>query len=124
VRLLLDTHAFLWWVADHRSLGAAARRSIREAAEVHVSAASAWEAAIKASLGRLVMEDSFGDAVQESGFLALPITFAHAAAAGALPPHHADPFDRMLIAQAAVESLTIVTRDRWFAAYGVPVIRT
>jgi PIN domain nuclease of toxin-antitoxin system len=124
VRLLLDTHAFLWWAADHRALRAAARRSIRDADEVRVSAASAWEAAIKAALGRLSMDETFEEAVRASGFIALPITFAHAAAAGALPPHHADPFDRMLIAQAAVEGLTIMTRDRWFEPYDVPVIPT
>jgi PIN domain nuclease of toxin-antitoxin system len=121
--LLLDTHVLLWWLMDDRSLGAVARRSIRAADEVHVSAASAWEVAIKAGLGRLEMEGDLEEAVRLSGFLALPITFSHVAAAGVLPNHHPDPFDRMLIAQAGIETLTIVTQDRWFGAYAVPVLR-
>ena len=85
------------------------------------SAASAWEAAIKVALGRLRIPDTIEAGVLASGFERLPITFAHAEAAGRLPPHHADPFDRMLIAQARLEGLTLVTHDRQFEPYGLQI---
>lgn len=122
--LLLDTHVFLWWSTASRSLKADARRAIMEAEEVFVSAASAWEAAIKIALGRLHMDVSFEDAVEASAFRALRIDFTHAAAAGALPPHHADPFDRLLVAQARTEGFTLVTHDRNFEAYDVSIVWT
>lgn len=120
--LLLDTHVFLWWRADDRRLGAAARAAIARAEAVFVSAASAWEAAIKQALGRLEIPDRISAGVEQSGFASLPITFAHAERAGSLPPHHRDPFDRMLVAQAIEEHLTLVTKDAAIAAYDVPIL--
>jgi len=87
-----------------------------------VSAATAWEAAIKAALGRLRYPDSIETGVEASGFEKLPITFAHAESAAALPAHHADPFDRILIAQARLEGLTLVSGDRAILRYDVPVL--
>jgi PIN domain nuclease of toxin-antitoxin system len=87
-----------------------------------VSAASAWEVAIKTALGRLRPTRTVEEAASDSGFLELPVTFRHAERVTGLPPHHRDPFDRMLVAQAAVEELTLVTRDPVFARYGVALI--
>jgi PIN domain nuclease of toxin-antitoxin system len=122
--LLLDTHVFLWWRADDRRLQRSARSAIAEADLVFVSAASAWEAAIKAALGRLHLPDTIEAGVEESGFEKLPIAFSHAEAAAALPPHHLDPFDRMLVAQARIEGLTLITHDRRFEPYDVPILWT
>lgn len=124
VRLLLDTHVFLWWRADDKRLRAAARNAIAEAEIVFVSAASAWEAAIKAALGRLKIPDTVEAGVIDSGFEKLPINFSHAEGAARLPPHHNDPFDRMLIAQATAEGLTIVTHDRRLQPYEVEIMWT
>jgi PIN domain nuclease of toxin-antitoxin system len=121
VNLLLDTHVLIWW-DEGRRLAAEARRAIADADSVYVSAASAWEVAIKIGLGRLRPIRTVEQAVDESGFLELPVTFRHAERVGKLPPHHRDPFDRLLIAQADVEDLTLVTRDAVFARYGVAVI--
>jgi len=122
--LLLDTHVFLWWRGDDRRLQKKARSAIAEADLVFVSAASAWEAAIKAALGRLHLPDTIEAGVEESGFEKLPIAFSHAEAAAALPPHHLDPFDRMLIAQARIEGLTLITHDRRFEPYELPILWT
>lgn len=121
---LLDTHVFLWWRANDRRLQRSARSAIAEADLVFVSAASAWEAAIKAALGRLHLPDTIEAGVEESGFEKLPIAFSHAEAASALPPHHLDPFDRMLVAQARIEGLTLITHDRRFEPYEVPILWT
>lgn len=122
MRLLLDTHALLWWLAD-RELSKPARRAIGDPAnDVFVSAVSAWEIAIKASLGKLKAPDDLADCLDEGGFETLPLRVDHALAAGALPRHHDDPFDRALIAQASIESLTVVTRDERFDAYGVDLL--
>lgn len=117
--LLLDTHVFLWWRTTSPHLGAEARKAIAQADAVFVSAASAWEAGIKQALGRLELPDRFEAGVEESGFEKLAVTFAHAERAGALPPHHRDPFDRMLVAQALEERLTLVTHDTRLEPYGV-----
>ena len=122
MRLLLDTHVVLWWRKNSRRLGRAAREAIARATVVHVSAASAWEVAIKIAIGRLQIDGAFEDHVLDAGFEALPITFAHAAEVPRLPPHHADPFDRMLVAQARLERLTLVTHDRTFASYDVETL--
>jgi PIN domain nuclease of toxin-antitoxin system len=122
--LLLDTHVFLWWRANDGRLNATARAAIGQAPLVFVSAASAWEAAIKAALGRLSIPDRFETGVEESGFQKLIINFAHAEAAARLPAHHADPFDRMLIAQASMEDLVLVTHDRLMEPYGVRILWT
>lgn len=120
--LLLDTHVFLWWRAEPRRLKEAARTAIASADVVFVSAASAWEAAIKVSLGRLELPASFAEGVIDSGFERLPVSFAHAEAVGGLPHHHRDPFDRLLIAQAQVEGLTFVTHDRQVEGYEVEIL--
>ena len=122
MRLLLDTHVVLWWWQDSRRLGRAVRSAIAGAAVVYVSAASAWEVVIKMAIGRLQLADSFESHVDAAGFEALPITFAHAAEAGRLPPHHADPFDRMLVGQARVERLVLVTHDEQIKAYDVEML--
>ncbi|MBW1800701.1 MAG: type II toxin-antitoxin system VapC family toxin [Deltaproteobacteria bacterium] len=122
--LLLDTHVFLWWRANNPLLQEAAGSAIADAGVVFVSAATAWEAAIKSSLGRLKLPASVESGVEDSGFEKLPITFSHAEAAAALPPHHHDPFDRMLVAQAAAEGLTLVTHDRKLKDYDVPILWT
>ncbi len=123
MRLLLDTHALLWWLADSVELSAEARERIADGSnEVAVSAASAWEMAINQAGGKLRVPDDFAAAVETSLLVPLPITLDHALMAGSLPPHHQDPFDRMLIAQALIEGLTIVTRDPRFEPYGVPLL--
>jgi PIN domain nuclease of toxin-antitoxin system len=122
VRLLLDTHVFLWWrLNDPRIAGI--RTSVSAAASILVSSASAWEAAIKQKLGKLRLEEPFEPMVGASGFTELTVTFVHTARYLTLPPHHRDPFDRMLIAQALVEGATIVTHDPQFERYDVPVLR-
>jgi PIN domain nuclease of toxin-antitoxin system len=123
VRLLLDTHAVLWWLADE-GLSPQAREAIADPANlVAVSAASAWEISIKKALGKLAAPDDFEQQVQQGGFTALPISIAHGIAAGRLARHHEDPFDRMLIAQAITEGMTIVTRDKRFDDYAVALLR-
>jgi PIN domain nuclease of toxin-antitoxin system len=122
VRLLLDTHALLWWLADE-SLSQRARDAIADPDNlVMVSAATAWEISIKKALGKLAAPDDLEQQVQAGGFTALPISIAHGIAAGQLARHHEDPFDRMLIAQAVAESLTIVTRDQRFEDYAVALL--
>jgi PIN domain nuclease of toxin-antitoxin system len=123
VRLLLDTHTLLWAVSDPGALTEQARDVIRDGRnEVLVSAASVWEIAMKRALGKLTVPDDLGPVLAAASFSPLPITLEHASRAGSLPPHHRDPFDRMLIAQAQLESLTIVTRDDRFARYGVQLL--
>ena len=122
MRLLLDTHALLWWLADE-GLIPQAREAIADPANlVAVSAASAWEISIKKALGKLSAPDDLEQQVQTSGFIPLPITIAHALAAGQLSRHHEDPFDRMLVAQAIAEGMTIVTRDKRFEDYDVALV--
>lgn len=127
VRLLLDTHALLWWLFDDPKLSAAARAAIADPhSEVYVSAASAWEIATKHRLGRL---PEAGDValrlphyLRRARFAVLNIALEHAIAAGALPGPHKDPFDRMLIAQARIDALAVATTDRVFQEYRVAVI--
>ena len=124
MRLLLDTHTFLWWVSGSDRLSRKARAAIARAGnDCHVSVASGWEIAIKVSLGKLRIEgprDTFlPEQLAVNGFLPLAIGLRHAARVAALPFHHRDPFDRLLIAQALEEELAIVTADRVFARYGV-----
>jgi PIN domain nuclease of toxin-antitoxin system len=122
VRLLLDTPALLWWLADE-GLTAQARDAVADPANaVAVSAVSAWEISIKKALGKLTAPDDLEHQVRAGGFLPLPISIAHGVAAGQLARHHEDPFDRMLIAQAQAEGLTIVTRDKRFADYDVALL--
>ena len=121
MNVLLDTHVLIWW-DEGRRIAAEARQAIEAADAVYVSAASAWEVAIKTALGRLRPTRTVAEAVSDSGFLELPVTFRHAERVTGLPPHHRDPFDRMLVAQAAVEELTLITRDPVFGRYGVALI--
>jgi PIN domain nuclease of toxin-antitoxin system len=124
VKLLLDSHAFLWWLVEDPKLSVEARQAMADPATiVHVSAATVWELSIKATLGKLDLDGA--DLVEEiegNDFVELPVTARHSLAAGTLPRHHEDPFDRMLIAQARIEGLTIVTRDPAFRAYGAAIL--
>ncbi|HUE76909.1 MAG TPA: type II toxin-antitoxin system VapC family toxin [Longimicrobiales bacterium] len=120
-RLLLDTHVLIWWDTG-RDFAAKAMAAIRDADQVYVSAASAWEMAIKASLGRIETDRRLGEVAIQSGFEELPIRISHAEAVETLPPHHRDPFDRILVAQASVEGLVLVTRDQLIRRYDVEVL--
>ena len=126
MKLLLDTHAFLWFVTGDRRLSRRARRAIEAAeAELLISTASVWEIAIKASLGRLTLPKSVHDYFDEkvaAGFIILPVEWPHAARVGELPFHHRDPFDRLIIAQGLVEGLPIVSGDPMFKAYGATIV--
>jgi PIN domain nuclease of toxin-antitoxin system len=124
LRLLLDTHAFLWWLAGDEALSDAARAAIADAGnDLFVSAASAWEIATKFRLGKLpgvaAIAGDLAAAVSDQGFIGLPIRPRHGQAAGALPGPHRDPFDRMLVAQALLEKLVLVSNEAVFDAYGV-----
>ena len=122
MRLLLDTHIFLWAIIDSRKLKSNARHILTAASAVYVSAASIWELAIKVRLGKLHGDPlKMAEAIESSGFLELPVTSQHAARVALLPSHHSDPFDRLLVAQALVEPLVLVTADRVLAAYGPTV---
>jgi PIN domain nuclease of toxin-antitoxin system len=123
--LLLDTHALLWWLADDPALSPVARGAIATGpTRVFVSAASAWEMSIKHAQGKLESPDDLEAQLITHRFQPLPITVAHALVAGRLPRHHGDPFDRMLIAQAQLHQLTVVTHDPRFQPYGVPILWT
>jgi len=123
LKLLLDSNAFIWAYARPAELSPAAQRALNDAANDRlVSIASLWEIAIKVSLLKLEFTEDFEQAVDDIAATSLPITLEHAARVRSLPFHHRDPFDRMMIAQALEENLTIVTRDRSFRAYGVPLL--
>jgi PIN domain nuclease of toxin-antitoxin system len=123
-RLLLDTHALIWALSAPRRLPAAVAASIRDPEnEVYVSAVSTWEIAIKSALGKIKADlAAVVRATRKADFEELPITIAHTERLRALPDHHRDPFDRLLVAQAIDERLTIVTHDRLIAAYSVPIL--
>jgi PIN domain nuclease of toxin-antitoxin system len=122
-RLLVDTRALLWWLDDDPALSPAAREAIADPGnEPVVSTASVWEMAIKRALGKLNVPDDLPSKVLDAGFEWLTISAEHAWEARALPPHHGDPFDRVIVAQALLERLSIVTRDRRFGAYGVGTV--
>jgi len=112
----------LWWLDDDKRLATAARDEIIVAEEVRVSAASVWEIGVKRALGRLDVPADYLDHVERTRFRPLAISFEHAEVAGALPRHHDDPFDRMLVAQSRIEGLTLVTADRRLVEYGVAVL--
>jgi PIN domain nuclease of toxin-antitoxin system len=123
VKVLLDTHILLWWLGDDEHLPARAAVAIADPeTEVVVSAASAWEISIKQAAGRLDAPKDLLDAVAANDFGTLAITLDHAMVAGRLPAHHADPFDRMLIAQAQIEGFTLVSVDRRFSDYEVDLL--
>jgi len=124
MRLLLDTHALIWWLVGARALSKPARLAIEDPEnDVHVSAVSTWEIATKHQLGKLpivahIMQNLAG-VIAEQDFLPVPITLRHGQTAGALPGPHRDPFDRMLMAQAMSENLVLVSNEQVFDAYGV-----
>jgi PIN domain nuclease of toxin-antitoxin system len=123
MRLLLDTHAFLWAVGRPDSLDPEARDAITDPANlVLLSAVTPWEIAIKRALGKLIFEGSVSEHAAANRFTPLPITLGHAEGVEALPALHGDPFDRLLVSQALAEDATIVTRDPAVAAYEVPVL--
>jgi PIN domain nuclease of toxin-antitoxin system len=127
MNLLLDTHTLIWWLRNSRNLGRRTRGLIEDQAnDIWISAASIWEMCIKASLERLHLAEGFdaelAEEMERSGFRELRIEFDHAFAVRYLPRHHTDPFDRILVAQAQCEGLTLVTADAEIPAYGIPVI--
>ena len=118
MRLLLDTHVYLWWLRDDRKLSARARKSIADADEIFVSSVSIWEASIKSALGKLHVDvDALVTGIAISGFQELSMTAKHAARITTLPRIHRDPFDRMLIAQALCEPLRLLTIDARLREY-------
>jgi PIN domain nuclease of toxin-antitoxin system len=125
--LLLDTHTLLWFLTNDSNLSARARGAIEDSANVaRVSAASLWESAIKFALGKLKLPAPYADIfprqLETNGFGLLPVTAAHCATLLTLPFHHRDPFDRLLLAQAKTEGMTLVTDDGQFACYGIPLL--
>jgi PIN domain nuclease of toxin-antitoxin system len=126
MKCLVDTHAFLWFMAGDARLSRPARRAIEaDDSEWCLSAASVWELAIKSSLGRLTLPAPASEYIAEkvqNGLRVLPVDWPHAAAVERLPIHHRDPFDRLLVAQAQLEHLSIVTKDSIFRRYGVRVV--
>ena len=120
MRLLLDTHALVWWVSDVSRLTGSAYAAIADPHnDIFVSAITAWEITVKRAKGHLTAPDNLSSVIEEKGFEHLPLTFFHAEQAGLLPMYHRDPFDRLLIAQAQAEGLILVTRDRHIRRYGI-----
>jgi PIN domain nuclease of toxin-antitoxin system len=119
--LLLDTHIVVWWLADDPTLDDELKDRLDQEIDVYVSSATVWEASIKQALGKLGPPD-LPEQIRDSGFRLLNITAEHGIAAGRLPMHHRDPFDRVLIAQAQLEGLTLVTRDTHAQKYDVDVL--
>lgn len=123
MRLLIDSHAFLWWSEASSSLGSAAGSEIADPAnEALISIAALWELTIKASTGKLTLPADLETMAATLGFSVLPINFVHLRHLGLLPRVHRDPFDRMMVAQALAEGIPIATGDRIFAAYGVQIV--
>ena len=123
MKLLLDTHAALWWLSDDERLGEQAERQLTDDTnQVLLSAAVVWEVAIKRSLGKLEAPDDFAATLLGAGAHGLPISLDHAASVEQLPWHHRDPFDRLLVAQASIEGASIVSSDEAFIPYGVALI--
>jgi PIN domain nuclease of toxin-antitoxin system len=123
VRILLDTHFLLWWLADDPALGERAHHIIASPENLVIySAASIWEIRIKQQIGKLELPDDFVDSLAAQAFVPLAITTAHAHAIKDLPLHHRDPFDRILIAQAKLERLTLLTRDEQIAKYDLTTL--
>lgn len=128
MRLLLDTHIFLWWVTGDKALSRKTRAAIADSAnDCFLSVASTWEMAIKTSLGKLELSVSLERFLPEqlaaNQFQLLPLELSHSLRVASLPWHHRDPFDRLLIAQCQVEGLTLVSADKAMADYGLPLIR-
>ena len=122
MRVLLDTHVLLWAVLNDARLTSAQVRAISEG-EVYLSSASVWEVGIKRAIGKLDVPENLFEIAVDAGCRPLPISWIHAEAAAALPPHHSDPFDRMLVAQARCERLSLASSDGQFGAYDVELVR-
>lgn len=127
MRLLLDTHVFLWWADDNPALSGPAKQAIGdEANDCFISVVSCWEMAIKASLGKLRLSQSVerfvAEQVADNGFQLLPVNFRHVAAVEGLPFHHRDPFDRLLVTQTLAEDLVLVTADSLMSKYGISML--
>ena len=127
MKLLLDTHVFLWWIGDDGRLSQPARNAIASSSNaVFLSIASAWELAVKIRLGKLNLEDDLErflpNQLQRNAVTALPVSLSHAMRLHHLPLHHRDPFDRMLVVQAQIEGLTLVTADPFVRLYDVPTL--
>ena len=127
MRLLLDTHVFLWFAADSPKLSSLARESIRRGTVVHVSVVSVWEIAIKYAAGKFGAPDDditalINDCISQCGCQILPVKVEHALLTASLPLHHRDPFDRMLVAQTIAEELTLVSHDKTLARYACKVL--
>ena len=119
-RLLLDTHVLQWSLTGSRKLSQRAREVVEDPrSEVFVSSISGWEIALKRALRKLQAPDNLEASIKKQGFTPLPLTFRHAEQAGTLPPHHGDPFDRMLVVQAQIEGLIVITRNRHISRYDV-----
>lgn len=125
MNLFLDTHILLWWLDDSPNLSDTERNAVADPGNlIVVSAAVIWEIRIKQALGKLQIPADFYPVIKDQGFELLPISADHAYAAGGLPMHHRDPFDRMIIAQAGLEKLSIVTRDNIFKKYDISILTT
>jgi PIN domain nuclease of toxin-antitoxin system len=124
MNLLLDSHAFIWWIDDDTRLGPKARLAIESAEKVFVSVISVWELGSKQAAGKLEINTDLAKAAQDSGFEILDCQLAHAQLAPTLPPHHKDPFDRMLLAQATIERLKIMSQDGAFTNYEIDLVST
>ncbi|WP_415951688.1 type II toxin-antitoxin system VapC family toxin [Streptomyces sp. KLOTTS4A1] len=122
MRLLLDTHVFLWWLGDSPELADDIKDLLDSEPAVYVSAVSPWEIAIKQELGKVEGPADLAERARDGQFTGLPVTAGHGVRAGRLPHHHRDPFDRLLVAQAQIEGMTLVTRDKWIPHYDVPVL--
>lgn len=123
MKLLLDTHVVIWWLADDATLSDEIKARLDHEPDVFLSAATVWEIAIKQAIGKLKEPADLPEQIRDSGFRELPITSQHALAAGRLPLIHRDPFDRMLVAQAQSEDLTLVTRDPEIRRYDVALLQ-
>lgn len=120
MKLLLDTHILLWWLNDDNHLTKKVKNLISDTENViYISAASIWEMSIKQQLGKLTLPGDIQTEILQNGFKPLVIDFPHAQLAGTLDPHHKDPFDRMLIAQAKIEEMTLITADPCFSEYDI-----
>ena len=121
--LLLDTHIALWAITGAATLSEEFLDRLRHDPDIYLSPVSLWEITIKQATGKLAGPADLAEQVRDMGFRQLPVTYAHAIAAGRLPPHHRDPFDRMLVAQAATEALTLVSRDESIALYDIDILK-